>query len=141
MSILSVHNLSFSYEKDKPILKNISFDIESGDMVLICGKSGCGKTTLLNLLKKELAPKGFLSGKILYENTPLYELSNVHSACDIGYVRQNIDASIVSDTVAGELSFGLSSLGFPADVIKRRIAEMCSFFSISSTKYAFEYAW
>ncbi|MBQ4100339.1 MAG: ABC transporter ATP-binding protein [Oscillospiraceae bacterium] len=132
MSILSVNNLCFAYKKDKPILQNICFDVEAGDMVLLCGKSGSGKTTLLNLLKKEIAPRGEFSGEILYEDTPLYSLAPAHSACDIGIVRQNLEGSIVCDTVAGELSFGLSSLGFPADVIKRRIAEMCSFFNISS---------
>ena len=123
MSILSVNNLCFAYKKDKPILQNICFDVEAGDMVLLCGKSGSGKTTLLNLLKKEIAPRGEFSGEILYEDTPLYSLAPAHSACDIGIVRQNVEGSIVCDTVAGELSFGLSSLGFPADVIKRRIAE------------------
>ncbi|MBQ4101053.1 MAG: ABC transporter ATP-binding protein, partial [Oscillospiraceae bacterium] len=132
MSILSVRDLCFAYENAEPLLQNISFDIKAGDMVLICGKSGSGKTTLLNLLKKEVAPRGNFSGKILYDGMPLHSLAPAHSACDIGIVRQNVEASIVSDTVAGELSFGLSSLGFPADVIKRRIAEMCSFFGISS---------
>ena len=55
MKQLSVQNLSFSYS-DKKILDNISFNISKGEFVTLCGKTGCGKTTLLRLLKKELQP-------------------------------------------------------------------------------------
>ena len=51
MEILTVKNLSFSYpECEKKALDGLSFSIKEGEMILLCGRSGCGKTTLLKLL-------------------------------------------------------------------------------------------
>ena len=49
-------------------LKEISFTVNKGDFVLVCGRSGCGKTTLLQLLKPKIAPFGEMSGKILFKS-------------------------------------------------------------------------
>ena len=59
MELLKVENLSFTYPgQDKPALRQVSFTVNSGEFVVLCGESGCGKTTLLRLLKRELAPHG-----------------------------------------------------------------------------------
>lgn len=111
-------------------LDNISLSIQSGEFVIICGESGCGKSTLLRLLKRELAPYGEKSGDILYHNTPLTELDERTSASDIGFVLQNPESQIVTDKVWHELAFGLESLGYEAQVIRRRVSEMASYFGI-----------
>ena len=71
MELLNVENLTFTYprqEKDtgvqKPALEKVSFQVQEGEFVVVCGESGCGKTTLLKLLKRELAPSGEKSGNI-----------------------------------------------------------------------------
>ena len=62
MEILHISDLSFSYpETDTPALQDISFSVSAGEFVVICGESGCGKTTLLKLLKPALAPAGAYS--------------------------------------------------------------------------------
>ena len=67
MEILRIENLSFRYPNtEKNAIENVSLKINNGDFVVVCGESGCGKTTLLKLLKKELAPVGEKSGKIFY---------------------------------------------------------------------------
>ena len=129
MKQLSVQNLSFSYS-DKKILDNISFNISKGEFVTLCGKTGCGKTTLLRLLKKELQPKGKLCGKILYNNIPLENLDEKDSVCKIGFVMQNPDSQIITDKVYHELAFGLESLGLENSVIKRKIAETACYLSL-----------
>ena len=134
MKQLSVQNLSFSYS-DKKILDNISFNISKGEFVTLCGKTGCGKTTLLRLLKKELQPKGKLSGKILYNNIPLENLDEKDSVCKIGFVMQNPDSQIITDKVYHELAFGLESLGLENSVIKRKIAETACYFGIEDLFY------
>lgn len=59
MEILHIENLNFRYPKaEKDTLHNISLNIGQGDFTVICGATGCGKTTLLKLIKNELAPAG-----------------------------------------------------------------------------------
>ena len=75
MEIFKINNLSFAYPgAKKKAIENINLDVNEGEFILICGKSGCGKTTLLRCLKKELTPHGDISGSILYRGLPLSEL-------------------------------------------------------------------
>lgn len=66
----SVRDLRFSYGKNE-VLKGASFDIRSGIITTLIGANGCGKTTLFNLLTKNLVPGG---GKISFCNRPLSEI-------------------------------------------------------------------
>ena len=67
MALLEIKNLSFKYAlEDKYALNNISLEVNEGDFLLVCGKTGCGKTTLLKLIKKELMPNGSKDGKVLF---------------------------------------------------------------------------
>lgn len=131
MALIDIKNLSFTYGTNAtPTLKKVSTSIESGDFVVVCGASGCGKTTLLNLLKPSLSPIGEQSGEILFSNKPLSDYSDKELASDIGCVMQNPDSQIVTDKVWHELVFGLENLGVPNNVMKRRVGEMASFFGI-----------
>ena len=133
MEILHIEDLSFRYPRaEKEALEHIHLQINSGEFVVICGESGCGKTTLLRLLKRELAPSGEKKGRILYCGTEQGELSERTAAAEIGYVLQNPDNQIVTDKVWHELSFGLENLGVPTDVIRRRVGEMASYFGIQN---------
>ena len=69
---ISIKNLSFSYNEDKEVLKDISFDIKSGEKVAIIGASGSGKTTIANIIS------GFYSknsGDIFYNNISIDDLN------------------------------------------------------------------
>ncbi len=133
MEILRIENLSFRYAgAEKAVLNNISFSINSGDFIVICGESGCGKTTLLKLLKRELAPYGEKKGKILYQGVEQSELDERTAACEIGYVLQNPENQVVTDKVWHELAFGLESLGYSTEIIRRRVSEMASYFGIQA---------
>ena len=59
MEILQVENLSFSYPYTKErAIKDITFSVSEGDFIVICGESGCGKTTLLKMLKESFPLMG-----------------------------------------------------------------------------------
>lgn len=131
MEILHIEDLSFRYPKtEKNAIKNVNLNINSGEFVVICGESGCGKTTFLKLLKKELSPAGEKTGEIFYNGISQEEISKKISASEIGYVLQNPDNQIVTDKVWHELAFGLENLGVPTEVIRRRVGEMASYFGI-----------
>lgn len=132
MEILHIEDLSFRYPKcEKYALENINLSVESGEFIVICGRSGCGKTTLLRLLKRELSPAGEKSGKITYRGTDTDGLCERDAAADIGFVMQNPDSQIVTDKVWHELAFGLENLGVPTKTVRRRVGEMASYFGIA----------
>src|SRR5574344_1813839 len=110
MEILKIEKLSFSYPNNS-VLENLNLSIEKGTFNIICGSTGCGKTTLLRLLKNEIRPRGQISGKILYNDFDLFKLDRIISTSKIGYVFQNPDNQIISDKVYSELAFGLENLG------------------------------
>ncbi|MBQ7653750.1 MAG: ATP-binding cassette domain-containing protein [Clostridia bacterium] len=131
MEILRVENLSFKYPNaDKLSLDNVSLNIDRGEFVVLCGHSGCGKTTLLRMLKKQLTPFGDKQGKIIYMGEDADTVGDDVTAREIGFVMQDPDSQIVTDKVWHELSFGLENIGVPAPVIRRRIGEISSYFGI-----------
>ncbi len=131
-----LEDFSFTYpEQSLKALKNLSFTIESGQFVTLCGKSGCGKTTLLRQLKSVLAPHGTKSGRILFEGVPLDDLDFRTQSARIGFVLQSPENQIVTDKVWHELAFGLESLGYDTQTVRLRVAEMASFFGIESWFY------
>lgn len=131
METIRIEHLSFKYPlADRPALDDISLEIPGSSFVVLCGKSGCGKSTLLRHLKKNLTPYGAREGGAYYKGMDIYDLDDRINASKIGYVQQNPDNQIVTDKVWHELSFGLESLGYDNGTIKRRVAEMASFFDI-----------
>lgn len=133
MEIFTLKDISFAYpEQKKRALSDISFTVSEGEFIVLCGKSGCGKTTLLRQLKTVLAPHGNLEGEVLYGNRHLREVDLREQASDIGYVLQHPDHQIVTDKVWHELAFGLENLGYPKEVIELRSAEMADFMGISA---------
>ncbi|MBR3791172.1 MAG: ABC transporter ATP-binding protein, partial [Clostridia bacterium] len=136
MEIYNIKNLSFTYpNQDKKALNEINLTVNEGEFVCIMGKSGCGKTTLLRLLKTALAPNGEICGSIYFMGNPISECDNYTEAQKIGFVMQNIEAQLVTDKVWHELSFGLENLGVPTGKIRARVAEMASFFGIGEWFY------
>ena len=131
MEALNVKNINFTYALGKgPALQDISFTVNQGDFVVICGSTGSGKSTLLRMLKRELIPNGSLSGEVLFEGTPLSELDDKVSSCKIGFVMQRPEQQIVTDKVWHELAFGLENMNVPKAEIHRKVAEMASYFGI-----------
>lgn len=133
MELLQVKNLSFKYPNtEKNALENINFSVDKGSFVLLCGKSGCGKTTLLKMIKKEISPFGEKHGEIFYNNKNLDDIDEITSVSKIGLVGQNPDEQIVTDKVWHELAFGLENLGVKTEKIRLRVGEMASYFGIES---------
>ena len=131
MEILKVENLSFTYPlMTSPALGNVSFSVEKGEFIAVCGATGSGKSTLLRMLKRELCPFGEKNGEIYIDGVSVNELKAEKSAAFIGYVMQNPEHQIVTDTVWHELAFGLENMNTPPETIARRIAEISAYFGI-----------
>ena len=133
MELFTIRDLTFSYpEQTQPALRSLSLTVERGEFLVLCGPSGCGKSTLLRQLKTVLAPHGRRTGELLLEGRPLDSLSQREQAERIGFVQQSPENQLVTDKVWHELAFGLESLGYDTPTIRRRVAEMASFFGIQT---------
>lgn len=133
MDAYQIKALSFSYPSaDRLAVKVSELRVGEGELVVLCGRSGCGKTTLLRHLKPVLTPHGVCSGKILFFGKSLPDLGHREQASRIGFVQQNPDNQIVTDKVWHELAFGLESLGADNETIRLRVAETAGFFGIQS---------
>ena len=133
MAVFTIEQLTFLYpEQEKAALCDVNLQVEQGAFLVLCGPSGCGKSTLLRQLKTALAPHGRRSGTILFEGQPLEDVDFRTQSQRIGFVQQSPEHQIVTDKVWHELAFGLESLGYDTPTIRRRVAEMASFFGIQT---------
>ena len=131
MEILSCENVAFKYnESTDYAISDCTFSVKKGEKIMLCGASGSGKSTLLRLLKRELSPRGELSGNITLMGKGRSELSARESAEKIGFVMQSPDSQTVCDKVSAELAFGLESFGVKSGEIQSRVGEMAAFFGI-----------
>ncbi|HET6872598.1 MAG TPA: ABC transporter ATP-binding protein, partial [Sporolactobacillaceae bacterium] len=131
MGLFEAKNLTFHYpDSEQPALWEVSFSIEPGEFVVLCGPSGGGKSTLLRLLKREIAPHGHTNGAIFYKGQALESVDAACQAKEIGFVFQDPENQIVMDRVLEELVFGLENLGTPLLEIQRRLAEMVHAFGL-----------
>lgn len=95
-------NVSFSYDKSKKLLKNISFTAEAGQKIAIVGPTGCGKTTLINLLMRFY---DIDSGDILIDGTSIYSVPRENLRQNFGMVLQDTwikNASIRENIIMGK---------------------------------------
>lgn len=120
MAVIEVKNLTFRYPgSNENALTDLNMAVQPGEFVLLCGRSGSGKSTLLRLLKKEIAPYGEMNGTISIEPT------------EIGFVGQNTESNIITDTVMGELAFSLENRGYENEKISLKIAQTASYFNLN----------
>lgn len=111
-------------------LRNTELHVRQGEFVVILGRSGCGKTTLLRQLKPSVTPVGKKKGQIIFDGKDICSLDDRMAASQIGFVWQDVNAQLVTDKVWHELAFGLESLGYDNGYVRRRVAEMGSFFGL-----------
>ncbi|MCL2074885.1 MAG: lipid A export permease/ATP-binding protein MsbA [Betaproteobacteria bacterium] len=99
---LEVRNLSFTYPgSDKPVLENVNFVIEPGQMVALVGRSGSGKSTLANLIPRFY---NHSEGEILLDNIPVEDFTLRSLRRNIALVTQQVN--LFSDTVLNNIAYG-----------------------------------
>ena len=111
-------------------LRDTELHVRQGEFVVILGRSGCGKTTLLRQLKPSVTSVGKKKGQIIFDGKDICSLDDRMAASQIGFVWQDVNAQLVTDKVWHELAFGLESLGYDNGYVRRRVAEMGSFFGL-----------
>jgi subfamily B ATP-binding cassette protein MsbA len=87
-------NVCFSYDDKEPVLRDVSFEVKSGDVVAIVGSSGAGKTTIINLIPRFYDPE---SGNITIDGIDIREYNIINLRSQIGIVSQNV--ILFNDTI------------------------------------------
>ena len=98
---VKIENVSFSYIKEKPLIRNFSLDVKSGSKVAIVGPTGCGKTTFINLLMRFYETD---SGKISIDGVDIKRLSRDNLRRQFGMVLQ--DSWLFCGTIMENLRYG-----------------------------------
>ena len=119
-SALEVLDLDFSYITGSPVLRNIDFKIEKGEMLSIVGKNGAGKSTLSNLVCGFISPD---RGSILLGGTDISSKSIKERGEVIGLVMQNPNQMISKPMIYDEVALGLAVRGVLEEEVKERVYE------------------
>lgn len=121
---LAIRNLSFQYHsRTEPAIRHISFSVNPGEVLLIAGSSGCGKTTLMRCVNGLIpnAYRGALEGDVLLFGRSVFEMKMSEISQTVGTLLQDPERQILGTYVLNEVGFGLESLGVPRDEILPRV--------------------
>ncbi|MDR3574242.1 MAG: ABC transporter ATP-binding protein [Anaerolineaceae bacterium] len=123
---LVIDDLTFRYNsRSEPAIQHISFSAQAGEVVLIAGASGCGKTTLARCING-LVPRSYrgeLSGSILINGQSISKMSLARISQLVGTVLQDPERQILGTRVVSEVAFGLENLGLERREIIQRVNE------------------
>jgi energy-coupling factor transport system ATP-binding protein len=125
--MITFSNVSLIYPyATKTVIEDLSFTIDEGEMVLVMGHTGIGKSSVLRLING-LIPHhtgGLLAGDVSVDGISTSTVRPGELAHLIGIVGQNPSQSFVADIVEEELAFGMEALNFAPDVMRRRVEEV-----------------
>jgi len=124
--MIKLKNVNFRYaNSDSGALNNVSLNIQTGECILLCGESGCGKTTVTRLVNS-LIPhyyEGEISGNVLVDGLNITESELYETARKVGSVFQNPRSQFFCVDTTSEIAFGCENMGLPVKEIMARITD------------------
>lgn len=135
--MIKFSNVSLIYPNSTTtVLENLNLEIQEGELVLVIGSTGSGKSSLLRLING-LVPHhtgGILAGDVSVNGVSTQMVKPGGMAHLIGIVGQNPANTFVADTVEDELAFGMEALNLPNDVMRKRIEEILDLLSLTALR-------
>jgi energy-coupling factor transport system ATP-binding protein len=117
--MLEVQDIHYAYPSGVEALKGVSLTVKDGEFVAVMGQNGAGKTTLIKHFNGLLKPT---SGKVIVDGVETTKTSVAKLARSVGFVFQNPDHQLFSESVEEEIAFALKNFGFEAEVIEKRVS-------------------
>ena len=130
--MVEIENLSLSYGNNKEVLKNISLNIKKGECILLTGKSGSGKSSIINSING-LAVRydgASIDGSIRIRNKDIKNLKLYEISMLVSSVFQNPKTHFFNVNTTLELLFYLENIGLSRDEMDKRLTEMLNLFPI-----------
>ncbi|GEP36809.1 cobalt ABC transporter ATP-binding protein [Nocardioides psychrotolerans] len=134
--MIELRGISVAYDHH-PVLSDVDLTIEEGELMLVSGPTGVGKSTLLGVVTG-LVPRfsgGTLRGDLLLDGTSILRTPPRDRAHVVGYVGQDPAAGFVTDTVEEELAYGMEQLGLAPDAMRRRVEETLDLLGIAELRH------
>jgi energy-coupling factor transport system ATP-binding protein len=119
--------VSYTYPSGVRALKDVSFTVEKGEIVVLMGENGSGKTTILKHLNGLLKPT---QGRLYVEGVDTSNCTVAQLSTKVGLVFQNAENMFFESTVWDEVAFALRNFGFSEDVVRRRVEWALKFFDL-----------
>ncbi len=116
--MIKIEDLYHTYPNGVEALKGVSLEIQDGEFLAVMGQNGAGKTTLVKHINGLLKPT---KGRVLVDDTDTTKLSVASLARKVGFVFQNPDHQLFSETVEDEISFALRNFGYDEKTVKERV--------------------
>ena len=131
---VSLKNVSFSYAEslDNAVIKNLNFEIKSGECVVLVGESGCGKTTISKLINGliPLYQSGTMAGDVLLGDKNTADMTLAEISRYVGSVFQNPRSQFFNIDTDSEIAFGCENLGMDPEEIRERVNRVVKEFHI-----------
>src|SRR6185437_8765380 len=123
-------------DASSPVLRNVTLTVEEGELALVVGRTGVGKSTLLGAVNG-LVPHftgGTLAGRVVIDGRETRTHKPRDLADVVGVVGQDPLAGFVTDTVEEELAYAMEQLAIPADVMRKRVEETLDLLGIAELR-------
>jgi energy-coupling factor transport system ATP-binding protein len=134
--MIQLQRVTLAYD-DRRVLDRVDLTVETGELMLLAGPTGVGKSSLLGVVSG-LVPAfsgGTLAGDVRLDGRSIIEEPARDRAHAIGYVGQHPAAWFVTDTVEEELAFGMEQLGLPPSTMRRRVEETLDLLGIAELRH------
>lgn len=125
--MISFQNVTYSYQEsgEPKSLDSINLEVKDGECILLCGKSGCGKTTITRLLNGMIPNfyEGKLQGTVMVDGKNLFDLPMYEISKRVGSVFQNPRTQFYTVNTTSEIAFGCENLGMEPQEIAERVKQ------------------
>lgn len=126
--MITVEDIHYVYPNQVKALKGVSLTINEGEFIAIMGQNGAGKTTLIKHFNGLLKPS---QGTVRVNGVETKKSSVAALSRNVGFVFQNPDNQLFSETVEEEIAFALKNFGFEKDIIEKRITWALNLLSLA----------